>query len=56
MNGQAPKNILKEQFSKKVQKNIFLAIYQLKKTSDCIKIHPPGPGRNLKKKSKKVKK
>ena len=30
--------------------HIFLrAVYQLKKTSDCIQIHPPGPGQNLKK-------
>ena len=35
-------------------KTIFLeAVYQLKNTSDCIQIDPPGPGRNLKKKSKK---
>ena len=27
----------------------FLTIYQLKNTSDCIKIDPPGPGRILKK-------
>ena len=25
------------------------AVYQLEKTSDCIQIHPPGPGENLKK-------
>ena len=29
------------------------AVYQLKKTSDCIEIDLPGPGRNFKKKSKK---
>ena len=34
----------------------FLAIYQLKNTSDCIKIDPPGPGRNLEKSQKKTKK
>ena len=38
-------------------KKCFLeAIYQLKNTSDCIKIDPPGPGRNLKKSQKKSKK
>ena len=34
----------------------FLTIYQLKNTSDCIKIDPRGPGRNLKKSQKIVKK
>ena len=44
-------------FSNKMlkKKTFFLAIYQLKNTSDCIKIDPPGPGRNLKK-IKKVEK
>ena len=47
-------------FEKKVEKKetFVLAIYQLKKTSDCIKIDPLGPGQNLKKtvlkKSKKI--
>ena len=31
----------------------FGTVNRLKNTSDCIKIDPPGPGRNLKKKSKK---
>ena len=40
-----------------LKKHIFLeAVNQLKKTSDCIKIDPPGPGRNLKKKQKNVEK
>ena len=30
--------------------NFLEAVNQLKKTSDCIQIHPPGPGQNLKKK------
>ena len=45
-------NILKNIFSEKMLKKwdfFFLTIYQLKNTSDCIKIDPPGPGRNLKK-------
>ena len=53
------KNILKKYFSeKKVEKKetFFFTIYQLKNTSDCIKIDPPGPGRNLKKSQKKSKK
>ena len=29
--------------------NFLEAVNQLKKTSDCIQIHPPGPGQNLKK-------
>ena len=33
----------------KKKKIVFLAIYQLKNTSDCIKIDLGGPGRNLKK-------
>ena len=33
-----------------------MTIYRLKNTSDCIKIDPPGPGWNLKKSRKKVKK
>ena len=43
-------------FGKNRKKNIFLAIYQLKNTSDCIKIDPPGPGRSLEKSQKKSKK
>ena len=31
------------------------AVNQLKNTTDCIKIDPPGPGQNLEKKSKKSK-
>ena len=44
-------------FRKKCWKHetFFLTIYQLKNTSDCIKIDPPGPGRNLKKHFKSVK-
>ena len=36
--------------------DIFLleAVYQLKKTSDCIQIDPPGPGQNLEKNLKKT--
>ena len=34
------------------QKFLLDAINQLKNTSDCIKIDPPGPGRNLKKSQK----
>ena len=48
-----PKNISKKEIFEKNEKNTFQeAIYQLKNTSDCIKIDPPGPGRNLKKKWK----
>ena len=39
------------------KKSFFLeAVNQLKKTSDCIKIDPPGPGQNLEKvkKSRKI--
>ena len=32
------------------------AVNRLKKTSDCIKIDPPGPGRNLKKSQKNIEK
>ena len=40
-----------------VQQKFFLeAVNRLKKTSDCIKIDPPGPGQNLKKKKKGKKK
>ena len=39
-----------------VKRTFLEAVNQLKKTSDCIKIDPPGPGRNLKKNSKKVQK
>ena len=40
-----------------VEKKAFLeAVNQLKKTSDCIKTDPPGPGRNLEKSQKKTKK
>ena len=46
------KNIEKK--NEKKSENKIEAIYQLKKTSDCIEIDPPGLGRNLKKKSKKV--
>ena len=38
------------------KKFFFWTVNQLKKTSDCIKIDPPGPGQNLEKKSKKLKK
>ena len=34
----------------------FRTVNQLKNTSDCIKIDPPGPGRNLKKNSQKNRK
>ena len=52
-----PKNILKNNFRQKIKKETFFgAIYQLKNTSDCIKIDPRGPGRNLKKSQKKSKK
>ena len=38
-------------FEKHIEKIVFLeAVNQLKKTSDCIKIDPPGPGQNLEKK------
>ena len=50
-----PKNIFRKKYvSEKSRKNnvFFLAVYQLKNTSDCIKIAPPGPGRNLKKSRK----
>ena len=45
-------------FEKKflVEKKFFLTVNQLKKTSDCIKIDPPGPGRSLEKSQKKSKK
>ena len=33
----------------------FWTVNRLKKTSDCIKIDPPGPGRNLKKSQKSLK-
>ena len=40
-----------------VEKQVFfLTVNQLKKTSDCIKIDPPGPGRNLKKSQKNIEK
>ena len=38
---------------KSKKETFFLTIYQLKNTSDCIKIDPRGPGRNLKKSQKK---
>ena len=38
------------------KKFFFRTVNQLKSTSDCIKIDPPGPGRNLKKSQKKSKK
>ena len=47
------KNIIRKKKGVEKKKDIFLAIYQLKNTSDCIKIDPPGPGRNLKKSQKK---
>ena len=48
------KKLEKIKKNKKNKKTVFLeAVYRLKNTSDCIKIDPPGPGRNLKKKSKK---
>ena len=59
MNGWAQKTYFEEKsFSEKMLKNmIFLeAVNQLKKTSDCIKIDPPGPGQNLKKSKKRRKK
>ena len=37
-------------------RHFFLTIYQLKNTSDCIKIDPPGPGQNLEKGQKSRKK
>ena len=43
-------------FGKKSKKlDIFLTIYQLKNTSDCIKIDSPGPGQNLEKVAKSEK-
>ena len=51
------KDILKKNRKKMSKKrNSFFAIYQFKNTSDCIKIDPPGPGRNLKKNQKLSKK
>ena len=52
------KTYLEKSFSEKMLKNetFFLTIYQLKNTSDCIKIDPRGPGRNLKKNQKRSKK
>ena len=50
-----PKNISKKMFFRKnVGKNKFFleAVNQLKKTSDCIKNDPPGPGQNLEKSQK----
>ena len=42
------KYLFEKNFEKK--KKCFLeAVNQLKKTSDCIKIDPPGPGQNLEK-------
>ena len=42
---------MKKKFS--VEKKLFfLTVNQLKNTSDCIKIDPPGPGQNLKKSQK----
>ena len=38
------------------KKFFFRTVNRLKNTSDCIKIDPPGPGRNLKKSQKKVEK
>ena len=52
MNGYAPPKIFRTNiFSKSRKFAVFLrgAVNQLKKTSDCIKIDPPGPGQNLKK-------
>ena len=44
-------------FENKIQKNSFFrTVNQLKKTSDCIKIDPPGPGQNLEKSQKSWKK
>ena len=40
-------------FKKNWKNTFFEAVYQLKNTSDCIEIDPPGPGRNLKKSPKK---
>ncbi len=56
MNGKVQKKMLwKIKFWSK-KKFFFGTVNQLKKTSDCIKIDPPGPGRNFEKKSKKSKK
>ena len=53
-----PKKYILEKyfFEKKSWKkyNFLEAVNQLKKTSDCIQIHPPGPGKKLKKKSENV--
>ena len=41
-------------FRKNVATILFLeAVNQLKNISDCIKIDPPGPGQNLRKKQSK---
>ena len=42
------KKTWKKQFKKRSNKEIE-AVYQLKNTSDCIQIDPPGPGQNLEK-------
>ena len=55
--GGPKKNILeKESWGKKSWKkhNFLEAVNQLKKTSDCIQIHPPGPRKKLKKKKEAV--
>ena len=46
-----PRSFEKKVFGRK--KNFLEAVNQLKKTSDCIKIDPPGPEQNLEKKSQK---
>ena len=48
----SPKNIW--DYNILVKSVFFEAVNQLKKTSDCIKIDPPGPGRNLEKKPKNI--
>ena len=50
-----PKSFLggKQISEKNVEKKILEAVNQRKKTSDCIKIDPPGPGRNFKKTQKR---
>ena len=51
-----PKILWKNRCSRNVGTKNLEAVNQLQKTSDCIKIDPPGPGQNLKKSQKKSKK